>query len=223
MNEEGQANSGLSTLAEAVQSRVLPKPASPVPTPGIDVVPTPLESPAGPVLDPQPPLIVEKNGPISNIVPDCDQVLVDPEKITSNKIMPPDLMESTPGVDVVPTPLESPAGLVLNPQPPLVGEKNGPISNIVPDRDQVLVDPEKITSNKSMQPDLMESMTKIPSADMLHSQIADWVPIVLGLDVISGFQLFRRAAGIGIGIPSMAGTPGGLRVRRYSVRNVLLV
>ena len=56
MNEEGQANSGLSTLAEAVQSRVIPEPALPVPTPGVDVVPTPLEHPAGPVLNQQPPL-----------------------------------------------------------------------------------------------------------------------------------------------------------------------
>jgi hypothetical protein len=58
---------------------------------------------------------------------------------------------------------------------------------------------------------------------MLQQQ-TDLTPgLTPGLDVISGFQLFRRAAGIGIGIPSMAGTPGGLRVRRYSVRNVLLV
>jgi hypothetical protein len=89
-------------------------------------------------------------------------------------------LEATPAVDGVPPMLEYPAAPGLNQQPPLLGETHLPKPKLVQDCDQLLIDTQKITSISTLEPDLMESMTKIPSADMLHSQLADGFPIVLG-------------------------------------------
>jgi hypothetical protein len=97
------------------------------------------------------------------------------------RVLPEPLsLEATPAVDGVPPMLEYPAAPGLNQQPPLLGEPHLPKPKLPQDFDQALIATQKITPVSTLEPDMMVSMNKILPTDLLHSQLVDGVPIVLG-------------------------------------------